>query len=321
MARKPRLFAPGVLYHVIVRGNQRQKTFLGEADYETYLEKLIEYRRRHDITLYAYCLMPNHVHLLLECGKTPLGKFMQGLQQSYTQYYNRRYKKVGHLFQGRYKAILCQKDAYLLELIRYIHLNPVRSKLAKRAQDYLYSGDRAYRVGKAAAIVDPRAVLGMIGGRTGYGKFIRDGHEEGHREEYYEVAEQRFLGDEEFGRALKRDYEEQEPKKRRELGVVVKELAARMKIEVERLRAPSRGWKESGQRMMIAYVLVRRGGYGVKEVAQYFGRDATTISSILSRYESRLEKQPKTRRRVESLARIVSITRPVAVKRLNPDES
>jgi putative transposase len=124
MARKPRLFAPGILYHVIVRGNQRQRTFLSPANYQTYLEKLTQYRRQHEVTIFAYCLMPNHVHLLLECGKTPLGKFMQGLQQSYTQYYNRKYKKVGHLFQGRYKAILCQKDAYLLELIRYIHLNP-----------------------------------------------------------------------------------------------------------------------------------------------------------------------------------------------------
>jgi REP element-mobilizing transposase RayT len=107
MARKPRLFAPGVLYHVIVRGNQRQKTFSSDSDYQTYLKRLAQYRRKYDVTVYAYCLMPNHVHLLVECGKTPLGKFMQGLQQTYTQYFNRKHKKVGHLFQGRYKAILC----------------------------------------------------------------------------------------------------------------------------------------------------------------------------------------------------------------------
>ena len=88
MARKPRLFAPGVLYHVIVRGNQRQKTFLKQSDYEAYLEKLVHYRRKCHVTIYAYCLMPNHVHLLLECSRTPLAKFMQGLQQTYTQYYN-----------------------------------------------------------------------------------------------------------------------------------------------------------------------------------------------------------------------------------------
>lgn len=305
MARKPRLFAPGVLYHVIVRGNQRQKTFLGSVDYQTYLEKLTQYRRKYDVTIYAYCLMPNHVHLLLECGKTPLGKFMQGLQQSYTQSFNRKYNKVGHLFQGRYKAILCQKDAYLLELIRYIHLNPVRSKLARTPQDYRYSGDPAYRSGKATAIVDPRAVLKMLGGRSGYKKFIQEGHDGGHRQEYYEVTDQRFLGDEEFGEVLKRNHEDEEPKKRRGLSVVVKELAAGLKVDIEQLRAPSRGWKVSGKRQMIAYVLVRRAGYTVKEVAAYFGRDATTISSVLSRYDARVEKQPDMGRQLEKLAQNV----------------
>jgi putative transposase len=305
MARKPRLFAPGVLYHVIVRGNQRQKTFLSPTDYQTYKEKLSQYRRQYDVTIYAYCLMPNHVHLLLQCNKTPLGKFMQGLQQTYTQYYNRRYKKVGHLFQGRYKAILCQKNAYLLELIRYIHLNPVRSALTKRPQDYSYSSDPAYRSGKASALLDPRAVLKMMGGTGAYKTFIQDGQDGGHRQEYYDLADQRFLGDEEFGEELRRNYEEDKPKKRPGLSVAVKQLAAALKLEVEQIRAPSRGWKLSRQRMMMAYVLVRRAGYAVKEVAGYFGRDATTISSMLSRYEIRMEKQPEVRRQLEKLAQIV----------------
>lgn len=109
MARKPRLFAPGVLYHVIVRGNQRQKTFLDDSDYRVYLDKLSQYRRRCSVTIYAYCLMPNHVHLLIECSATPLAKFMQGVQQSYTQYFNRRYNKVGHLFQGRYQVTCARR--------------------------------------------------------------------------------------------------------------------------------------------------------------------------------------------------------------------
>ena len=252
MARKPRLFAPGVLYHVIVRGNQRQRTFLSPADYQVYLEKLTQYRRQHEVTVYAYCLMPNHVHLLVESGKTPLGRFMQGLQQSYTQYYNRRYKKVGHLFQGRYKAILCQKDAYLLELIRYIHLNPVRSKLAKSSQEYRYTSDPVYRTGKTTAIIEPRAVLKLLGGASGYKRFIQEARDTGHRDEYYEVADQRFLGDEEFGAELIRNYEDEEPRKRRGLAIVAKELAAALKIDSEELQTPSRGWKLSQLRTTIA---------------------------------------------------------------------
>jgi putative transposase len=106
------VFAPGLLYHVIVRGNQRRKTFLRDEDYQAYLERLTRYRRRYGYTVHAYCLMPNHVHLLLESSTHPLGKFMQGLQQSYSQYFNLRHHKVGHVFQGRYKAIVCQRDEY-----------------------------------------------------------------------------------------------------------------------------------------------------------------------------------------------------------------
>ena len=99
------------------------------ATSEAYLDRLARYRKRFSVTVYAYCLMSNHVHLLLETGSEPLSKFMQGLQQSYTQYFNRKHRKVGHLFQGRYRAIVCEKDQYLLTLVRYIHLNPIRAKL------------------------------------------------------------------------------------------------------------------------------------------------------------------------------------------------
>ena len=306
MARKPRLFAPGVLYHVIVRGNQRQKTFLKHSDYEVYVEKLSQYRGKCGVTIYAYCLMPNHVHLLLECSRTPLAKFMQGLQQSYTQYYNRAYKKVGHLFQGRYKAILCQKDAYLLELVRYIHLNPVRSKLVPSAEKYPYSGERAYRNGKASAIVDPGPVLKMIGGKSGYRNFVQDGVGEGHREDYYEVEDQRFLGKGEFGEGLRREYEEEAPpKKKRSMAAVVAEMARALKVSPEVLRVRNRGRVVSRQRTTVAYVLVRRGGYSVKEAAEYFGRDATTISSLVGRYEHKVQNQPDLGREVERLAQFV----------------
>jgi REP element-mobilizing transposase RayT len=306
MARKPRLFAPGVLYHVIVRGNQRQKIFSKERDYQAYLEKLAQYWRRYGVTVYAYCLMPNHVHLLLECSDIPLAKFMQGLQQTYTQYYNRAYKKVGHLFQGRYKAILCQKDAYLLELVRYIHLNPVRSKLVSKAEGYIYSAERAYRAGKPSAIVDPGPVLKMIGGKAGYRRFIQEGLAEGHRGDYYEVEDQRFLGREEFGEGLRQEFEESaRPKKKRSLNDVVTAMAGVLKVSPAVLRVRNRARVVSRQRTAVAYVLVRRGEFSVKEVAEYFGRDSTTISSLLSRYEQQMQNRTELGRDVERLARFV----------------
>lgn len=144
--------------------------------------------------------MPNHVHLLLETAGQPLAKFMQGLQQSYTQYFNRVHHKVGHLFQGRYKAIVCEKDEYLLELLRYIHLNPVRARLVRKPEQYKYSGHRIYLEGKGTEVLEPARVLELLGGRGAYRRFLYDGIGEGHKEEYYEVDDQRFLGPKGFCR-------------------------------------------------------------------------------------------------------------------------
>ncbi len=121
MARKPRIEYEGAFYHVITRGNQRQKIFREDEDYNKYLEILSRYKSQYKYRLYAYVLMNNHVHLLIEIRDNPLSKIQQGINQSYTIYFNKKYNTVGHLFQGRYKAILCDKEAYLLSLIKYIH--------------------------------------------------------------------------------------------------------------------------------------------------------------------------------------------------------
>ena len=202
MARRPRVFASGLLYHVIVRGNQRRKTFRSDGDYKAYLERLEKYRAKFRVRIYAYCLMPNHVHLLLETGAAPLAKFMQGLQQSYTQYFNRSYRKVGHLFQGRYKAIICDKDRYLLALVRYIHLNAVRAGLAKRPERYPHSGHNSYLINGTAKIVEAGPILRLLGGKKGYEGFVQEGMSESHNEDYYAVKDQRFLGEEGFGEEL-----------------------------------------------------------------------------------------------------------------------
>ncbi len=194
MARRPRLFAPGLLYHVIARGNHRQPTFLSDDDYRAYLGRLATYQKRYGVILYAYCLMPNHVHLLIEMSGSPLSKFMQGVQQSYTQRFNRVYGKVGHLFQGRYKAIVCERDEYLMTLIRYIHLNPVRAGLVHDAAAYPYSGHTAYLTGDGLGLIDPQPVLRMLGGCRAYARFVRAGADTGHQQAYYQTDDQRFLG-------------------------------------------------------------------------------------------------------------------------------
>lgn len=307
MARRPRLFAPGLLYHVIVRGNHRQKTFRTRRDYEAYFERLARYRQKHKVSLHAYCLMPNHVHLLLECSRTPLAKFMQGLQQSYTQYFNLSHCKVGHLFQGRYKAIICERDEYLLELVRYIHLNPVRAKLVKSVEQYPYSGHHCYMAGKPTEMMDPTPVLKLFGGVKAYRRFVQDGMADGHREDYYDVEDQRFLGAGGFGERMRAEVEEEseQPAKRKPLGKVVAALATKLKVSPEALRGADRSWRVSRARVLMAYVLVRYQGYGVAEVALYLGRDQTTISSLISRFSEKARQEPEVLEEAERLGRLL----------------
>ena len=307
MARRPRVFAAGVLYHVIARGNQRQKTFTSDSDYQAYIERLARYRKKYDYKLHAYCLMPNHVHLLLESSEHPLAKLMQGLQQSYSQYFNLKHRKTGHVFEGRYKAILCQKDEYLLQLIRYIHLNPVRAGMVRTPERYRYSGDHAYLQGKATEMIDPAPVLSMLGGKQAYRRFVQDGLSEGHKEEYYAVLDQRFLGAKGFGERLLKNEPRLSGKRpaRRSIETVARELAKELKIAVQALRSPDRGWRVSKARTMAAYVLVRRLGYRLSDVAAYLRRDMATLATLLARLSDRLQGDDMARREVDRLSKIV----------------
>lgn len=288
MARRPRVFAPGLLYHVIVRGNQRRLTFRNHDDYRAYLDRLDKYRAQCRVRVYAYCLMPNHVHLLVETGATPLAKFMQGLQQSYTQYFNRRYRKVGHLFQGRYKAIICERDKYLQALIRYIHLNPVRAKLVTRPERYAYSGHKSYLIHGTAKIIDTEPILKLMGGKKGYERFVLEGMGEEHNEAYYTVEDQRFLGDEGFGEEISRNNEEViQCKKKTPIETAVKTIARQIDATLETLRSTDRRWEMTAKRAQAVTMLVREYGYPVSEVAKYLQRDQANISVMLSRWSAR----------------------------------
>ena len=163
MARKPRLELEGGLYHVITRGNDRQDIFHSSEDHRKFLSLLAAQKQLTSFFLYAYCLMTNHVHLLIERQAETVGKIMQRVLTGYSQYYNRKYKHVGHVFQGRHKSILCQSEVYLAELVRYIHLNPVRAKMVAVAEDYPYSSQRAYLNREPNGIVDVDPVLRHFG--------------------------------------------------------------------------------------------------------------------------------------------------------------
>jgi REP element-mobilizing transposase RayT len=268
MARRLRIFGPGLVYHVIARGNHQDATFLTDLDYLAYLARLGTYRTRYGVSLFAYCLMPNHVHLLVQTSDSPLSRFMQGLQQSYTLRFNRVHGLVGHLFQGRYKALLCARDPYLTTVVRYIHLNPVRARLVERPEAYPYSSHRAYMEGDRRGLVDAGLVLGMLGGRAAYERFVLAG----------------------IGAA---DLDRHDPGRvprvtRAPLAEMLAALAGRGGLEIGTLRGSGRRAGVSRVRATVCFVLVRGLGYPVADVATALGRDPATISVMVSRVARRL---------------------------------
>ncbi len=204
MARKPRIHYPGAVYHVMLRGNAGQNIFADDEDRTKLLLHLQESAERFFCQIHAFCLMSNHIHLAIQVGDVPLSRIMQSLNLKYTRHYNQKQGVTGHLFQGRYKAILIDADSYLLQLIRYIHLNPVRVALVTTPEEYQWSSHNAY----CGTDNLPWVTIGWIQSFfakqrnqavTRYRIFVEEGIAEGYRKEFHKGSQDgRLLGNDDF---------------------------------------------------------------------------------------------------------------------------
>jgi len=189
MPRKARIDAPGALHHIIIRGIEKRAIFRDDRDREDFLERLGDVLVETETHCYAWALLTNHVHLLLMTGLVPIATVMRRLLTGYAQQFNRRHKRHGHLFQNRYKSILCEEDPYLLELVRYIHLNPLRAGIVKD-----FKGLRSYRFSGHSVLIglnknewqDKDYVLSLFGFTEGqakkaYASFVARGIGKGRR--------------------------------------------------------------------------------------------------------------------------------------------
>lgn len=148
MARLPRVHYPGAVYHVMLRGNDGQDIFFADCDRSRFFFLCQQAHERYGCRFHAYCLMSNHSHLVVQVLQESLAKIMQNIAFRYAQYVNRCYQRTGHLFQGRYKANLVSKESYLLQVVRYVHLNPVRAGLVDEPGDYRWSSHNDYVTGR-----------------------------------------------------------------------------------------------------------------------------------------------------------------------------
>lgn len=144
MARKPRLWSPGFIYHITARGNRKGALFYDQADYATYLDLLKESALKTPFTIHSYCLMTNHIHLLLETKNDPPGSTMKFIHSRYANYFNNRHQLSGHVFQGRYHADIVNESEYFLQASRYIHLNPLEANMVTKPEQYPWSSLSAF---------------------------------------------------------------------------------------------------------------------------------------------------------------------------------
>lgn len=284
MPRKPRIHYEGALYHVMVRGNNGEKVFESGKEKQEYINIIKEYKKKYRFKIYAYCMMDNHAHLLIEVEKIPLSKIMQGIQQVFTQRYNKRYNRTGHIFQQRYKSILCQKDAYLFALIKYIHFNPVRAKITEIV-DYKWSSHNEY-IKYEYNLTDIEFILSMFSTKkkeaiNEYKKYMEV--EEKIKEEDYKISDEKI---EEIIDGI-----EKEEIKRVTVEEIIAKTIEYFQIERKELESGKRTKKVKDARKVIVLLAKELTNENNKSISAALRISESGVSKIFSRENMATEIQ------------------------------
>ena len=317
MARPLRIEYPGAFYHVISRGISREDIFRSERDKEKFLEYLEKISERFSIIIHTYCLMSNHYHLLIETPEPNLSKSIQWLNVSYAINFNRKYKRSGHLFQGRFRAILIDADAYLKQLSRYIHLNPVKANLVSAAGQYRWSSYPAF-VGKLTPpmFLETGWLLSNFGNsrrvaQKNYKDFVEKVNIKTLTNPSKHITEGVILGDTDFVNWIKdtflseRKDDKEIPQLRHlkpkvSLEAIVVQTSKELKCDVEDIL--KKGRKLNKAREIAIHLARDLSGLSGKELGNYFGGVSGALISIMyNRIANESAKNKKLRNRIVRL--------------------
>lgn len=328
MPRKARIDAPGALQHIIVRGIERRRIFNDDQDRENFIERLDNIVTDTETFCFGWALIPNHVHLLLRTGKTSISTVMRRLLTGYAVSYNRRHRRHGQLFQNRYKSILCQEDTYLLELVRYIHLNPLRAKIVKHLREldkYPYSGHSALMGKVQRGFQDVNYVLRLFGkklsgARKAYRAYVQKGIAQRRRSELVGgglirsaggwsavkalrqgktrmKGDERILGDGEFVKsvldAAKEQFEERYrlEAKGYDIDKVALRVADVLGMESEQVWAAGKHPLTVKARSLLCYWAVRQLGFSATELSKRLGVSQPSVSISVKRGEKLVKEE------------------------------
>ena len=325
MPRFARLDSPGVLQHVIVRGNEKRRIFLDNQDRKQFLDRLSQLLEDTETLCYAWALIPNHFHLLLLPTRFKLAVLMRRLLTGYAVTFNLIHHRTGHLFQNRYKSIVCNKDSYLLELVRYIHLNPMRAGLVKTLEEldrYPWSGHSVLMGNRKFEGQEIEEVLGYLdkgltGARQRYRRFVAEGIEVGHREdlvgtgrrgrhgknevERNQPTDPRILGDKRFSDGILSNRPLREKARVLfPLSDLIQKVSSVLGIESELVRRASKSRSLAEARGMICYVAIREFGYSGIELGRELNLGSAGVSRALKRAESVFRENSEIKRSILS---------------------
>ena len=279
MVRPLRIEYPGAVYHITSRGNDKKTVFKDETDRETFLSTLAHVNKRYHWLCHAYCLMDNHYHLLVETPDGNLSIGMRQLNGVFTQARNKRYQKTGHLFQGRYKAILIQKDSHLLEVCRYVVLNPIRARMVERLDDWKWS---SYRATAGKEQPHPCLTIDWVLGQFSrtiaeaekeYRQFVKCGI--GKETIWNEVKGQSILGEDDFVAGLSAHL-----KRHKDVPEIPKSQRFANRPELDKIFTESMLRDKRKRDKKIAEAIEKH-GYTQRSVANHLGMHFTYVSRIL----------------------------------------
>lgn len=300
MARKPRIHYPGAIYHVMLRGNAGEKIFFNDSNRKYFYELIADGIRRYEYRIHAFCLMSNHVHFAIQVGDRLLSSIMQNLAFRYARMINTQKGRVGHLFQGRYKAILIDSDHYIKELVRYIHLNPVRARMISNVNTYRWSSHRAYLGLEKIVWLTTDWVLSFfseekVEARNRYKQFIKDVNESMQSDLYRGNQKNHdILGDEQFLQKLRHQlilptsyqitFDQFFDVVRKHYGIVIEEL-----------RGTSQNHRNSRIRAVVALLAKEFRIATFTSIAKFFNRDMTGLCHVIRSFEDKPDFQNEVR--------------------------
>lgn len=300
MARKPRLHFPGAVYHVQLQGNGRQQVFLDAVDYTRFLLLIQEGTVKFGHRIHAYSLLPDRLRLVIEVAEIPLAKIMQQLGFRYTRWFNDHHGTVGHVFQGRYKAILIDPELYLLDLVREVHLVPVRGGLVDDPMRYSWCSHRAY-CGREQVIwlTTERTFLQVeesgIRAMMKFHAYVNEGAEGPPKVDFSRGGsyDPRVLGDEEFVRgAFKLSRQRYQPRISPER--VLRVVLERYKLSEDELAAVGKNRHCAEARAYLAWLYLETGCDTLTALAQRLSRDVSSLSSAVRRLQLKAKADEKT---------------------------